>query len=221
LLQAILEDPEDDTPRLIYADWLEENGDEARAEFIRLQCALARMPEADPRRPDLHEREAELLDTHAIAWRRALPAWTRQLRCDFRRGFVAEVTASGTAFLEGGETLLQATPLEGGCLQFESGQLPTLLDSPLLLRLRRLTLGTHRWQEVEIRALVSCANLANLRALALPFAGLDADHVRTLARNPYLANLVELHLGTWESEPGMRVPGMRALAASPHLLNPA
>jgi len=39
----ILANPEDDTPRLIYADWLDDQGDEARAEFIRLQCELARL----------------------------------------------------------------------------------------------------------------------------------------------------------------------------------
>ena len=38
---AIIENPDDDTPRLIYADWLEENGDPDRAEFIRLQCWIA------------------------------------------------------------------------------------------------------------------------------------------------------------------------------------
>ncbi|MBY0230983.1 MAG: TIGR02996 domain-containing protein, partial [Gemmataceae bacterium] len=37
-LEAILADPHDDAHRLVYADWLEENGDEARARFIRLQC---------------------------------------------------------------------------------------------------------------------------------------------------------------------------------------
>lgn len=45
LLAAILADPADDTSRLVYADWLEENGDEARAEFIRVQIKLAQMPE--------------------------------------------------------------------------------------------------------------------------------------------------------------------------------
>ena len=41
LLAAIYHNPHDDTPRLVYADWLEENGDEARAEFIRVQCRIA------------------------------------------------------------------------------------------------------------------------------------------------------------------------------------
>jgi uncharacterized protein (TIGR02996 family) len=34
LLQAILDNPEDDAVRLIYADWLEEQGESVRAEFM-------------------------------------------------------------------------------------------------------------------------------------------------------------------------------------------
>lgn len=41
LLEAILENPADDAPRLILSDWLEEHGEEERAEFIRLQCRIA------------------------------------------------------------------------------------------------------------------------------------------------------------------------------------
>jgi uncharacterized protein (TIGR02996 family) len=44
-LQAILDAPADDTPRLVYADWLEEHGQPDRGEFIRVQCALARLPD--------------------------------------------------------------------------------------------------------------------------------------------------------------------------------
>jgi uncharacterized protein (TIGR02996 family) len=39
-LADILKHPGDDAPRLIFADWLEEHGDGARAEFIRVQCEL-------------------------------------------------------------------------------------------------------------------------------------------------------------------------------------
>jgi len=35
LLSAVLADPFDDGPRLVYADWLQENGEPERAEFIR------------------------------------------------------------------------------------------------------------------------------------------------------------------------------------------
>lgn len=40
LLDAILADPEEDTPRLVYADWLEEHGQGERAEFVRVQVEL-------------------------------------------------------------------------------------------------------------------------------------------------------------------------------------
>jgi len=46
LLAAILAQPEDDTPRLVYADWLDEQGEAERGEFIRVQVAIAAMDEA-------------------------------------------------------------------------------------------------------------------------------------------------------------------------------
>ncbi|AWM37853.1 hypothetical protein GobsT_41090 [Gemmata obscuriglobus] len=41
LLRAVLNDPEDDTARLVYADWLIEHGDRKRGEFIRGQVEAA------------------------------------------------------------------------------------------------------------------------------------------------------------------------------------
>lgn len=43
LLAGILARPDDDTPRLVYADWLDEHEQHERAEFIRVQCELARL----------------------------------------------------------------------------------------------------------------------------------------------------------------------------------
>lgn len=39
-IKAIVQSPDDDLPRLVYADWLEENGSSDRAEFIRVQCRI-------------------------------------------------------------------------------------------------------------------------------------------------------------------------------------
>lgn len=47
ILRSVLERPADDSPRLIYADWLDDQGGKepvARAAFIRAQIALARNP---------------------------------------------------------------------------------------------------------------------------------------------------------------------------------
>jgi uncharacterized protein (TIGR02996 family) len=60
-LKAIAADPEEDAPRLVYADWLEENGQPARAELIRVQVRLARMSDNDPDQPALAVRRRELI----------------------------------------------------------------------------------------------------------------------------------------------------------------
>ncbi len=41
-VQAIAGDPDNDAPRLIFADWLDDCGQSPRAELIRVQCALTR-----------------------------------------------------------------------------------------------------------------------------------------------------------------------------------
>jgi uncharacterized protein (TIGR02996 family) len=41
-LRAIFDAPDDDTPRLVYADFLDENGEPERAALIRAQCERAR-----------------------------------------------------------------------------------------------------------------------------------------------------------------------------------
>jgi uncharacterized protein (TIGR02996 family) len=48
-LEAINANSDDDEPRLIYADWLEENGDAQRTEFIRLQIQSAGLTNVDTR----------------------------------------------------------------------------------------------------------------------------------------------------------------------------
>lgn len=44
-LRTIISDPDNDWPRLVYADYLDEQGSCDRAEFIRVQCEMAAMPE--------------------------------------------------------------------------------------------------------------------------------------------------------------------------------
>src|SRR5688572_9572629 len=70
-MAAIIADPDEDTPRLALADWLEEHGDKhdrARAEFIRLQVEAARLPEWDKARATLEKEAAALSDAHHLKW---------------------------------------------------------------------------------------------------------------------------------------------------------
>jgi len=87
-LRAIRADPEADLPRLVYADWLDEHDDPARAEFVRVQCELAKLPDHDAAYAALEDREHELLAEHEAKWLGDGPTpdeWT------FRRGFVDEL----------------------------------------------------------------------------------------------------------------------------------
>jgi uncharacterized protein (TIGR02996 family) len=72
LLRAIIENPDDDAPRLIYADWLDEHGDPDRATFIRLQCELGRLvlgtQAAFDRYAAIQTRSWALFLTHRRRW---------------------------------------------------------------------------------------------------------------------------------------------------------
>src|SRR5262249_31003370 len=76
-LADILAHPEDDGPRLVYADWLTDHGqgetERARGEFIHLQCRMAGLEEDSPERLDLQPRERDLLADHGSAWMKELP----------------------------------------------------------------------------------------------------------------------------------------------------
>src|SRR5262245_53183872 len=93
LLAAVCDVADDDGPRLVYADWLEEHGDEVdrdRAAFIRLQLDQARLPEYDPRQDRLGEEARKLLNRHWGAWGPEVAAWARS-QWNYERGFVARV----------------------------------------------------------------------------------------------------------------------------------
>src|SRR5262245_48701346 len=108
-LDAIIAAPEDDAPRLVYADWLDDHGDSDRAEFIRVQCDLARRPKYDPDRPPLEARERELLKKHEARWAKPLMGFGRDLR--FRRGFVDGISIGVSKFITDGEDLLRTAPV--------------------------------------------------------------------------------------------------------------
>src|SRR6266702_3050247 len=96
-LQAIIEAPDDDTPRLIYADWLEERGD-PRGEFIRVQCALTNLNETDERWSPQKHRERQLLAQYGTEWAGMLTGLVEEY--EFRRGFVEYVSMAAPTFLQ-------------------------------------------------------------------------------------------------------------------------
>jgi uncharacterized protein (TIGR02996 family) len=60
-LKAILDNPEDDAPRLVYADWLEEQGDpaaDAKAVYLRDTAAVLTASDREAKQLDYRMRQA-------------------------------------------------------------------------------------------------------------------------------------------------------------------
>jgi uncharacterized protein (TIGR02996 family) len=109
LIEAIRRHPDEDTPRLVLADWYEENGDAARGEFIRVQCELARLDPISDRYPELHVRQLQMLAEHERDW---LGEWAdRLVRWEFRRGMLDEVTVQPEPFCRDGAALFRDHPV--------------------------------------------------------------------------------------------------------------
>jgi uncharacterized protein (TIGR02996 family) len=126
LLRAVIEAPADDGPRLVYADWLEDNGEPERAEFIRIQIAMHRHETAPAinvntyivrsRRLMMTGRVAELLDSHGYFWVNDPREWPISMVLGkdcvtFRRGFVEEWRMRLADWLDHGPVLVKRHPL--------------------------------------------------------------------------------------------------------------
>ncbi len=121
-LRVIRDRQEDDLPRLVYADYLDENGEELRAEFIRVSCELwpltrngsfhvrTRSHVNSCRRCKLDDRQSELMDVlfpdrGRVCYTvertgyesRSLPP---AALCLFSRGFVTEIGWSYDQWME-------------------------------------------------------------------------------------------------------------------------
>jgi uncharacterized protein (TIGR02996 family) len=206
-LQAILQDPDDDTPRLIFADWLEEQGDplsSTRAEFIRVQCALAGGQAASRQRTSLERRQQQLLDEYGNEWARPVRRLARTWQ--FHRGFIDEVALWDDTFLTHADRLFRRTPIQHLRL---CGRL-----SPVPVSIARLNpIPFSIAQSIHMAELADNEYLRRLRSLDLNSRGLESQHVRALVVSEHLTSLTALNL----SHNRIGDSGIRALAASPLL----
>ena len=81
-LRSIAEEGDNNTGRLVFADWLEEHGESPRAEFIRVQCELTRLRDEDCEAQALAERLPDTPRDHAstVDWSSVNPALARRER---------------------------------------------------------------------------------------------------------------------------------------------
>jgi uncharacterized protein (TIGR02996 family) len=114
ILAAIAAHPDEDTPRLAYADWLDEHDRHIRAEFIRVQVAvktLAELPSVEQgKQIHLFKRQQALLDHHLPDLVGPLAADLGYFDVIFDRGFVAELTLGAERLLKHFESIAALKP---------------------------------------------------------------------------------------------------------------
>jgi uncharacterized protein (TIGR02996 family) len=76
LVAAIAARPNNEDVRRVFADWLDDHGENARADFVRVSVEVARKRPGSPPRAELLDRAAELLAAHEADW---LGQWREQL----------------------------------------------------------------------------------------------------------------------------------------------
>jgi uncharacterized protein (TIGR02996 family) len=223
LLRAIADAYDDDTPRLVYADWLQEQGGKtniARAEFIRMQIEWNRSPYNAPNQDELLKKAEALAKRHKAAW---LAPFGKDVidDADFRRGFVEVVNMdadsldpehplpwhlepTATVWMFGMEgDIIRALPALAGTygLAFEPGseEAPDTPGAP----------PKHPGDRLAA-AVAAVPGLASLRELSLSGARMTDEGARALAASP-LRKLRNLDLWwNW-----MTAEGWKTLVNSP------
>jgi uncharacterized protein (TIGR02996 family) len=208
----IRDEPADDGPRLIYADWLEENGQPDRAEFVRLQVALDRLPDDDPRRTELRERERVLLEANEKRWSANMAPLVTG--CEFRRGVIDSVSVDTNQFLDAGAAIFELAPVRKVRFFGVGDRLSKLVHSPLLRHVRELDLSGNELGNRGPIFLSKSKHLVRLDVLDLSFNEIGDNGLQSLADSPVFRTLRSLQITDNER---FGVPGLRALADSPYL----
>jgi uncharacterized protein (TIGR02996 family) len=224
-LAAVCAAPDDDAPRLIYADWLEEQGDSHRAELIRAQIELATLEADDSDSQAVfaflqrHDRKVfsefdwEPVDP-GVARRAALKARAETLAKRHRQPWKA-AEAPGRCGVAWGN--MERGFFAAGTLQWANAFTRSAGDLFQRAPLRRLEVPN--LSPAQAHAFVESGVLARLNSLVLwgtaeiiriLGASPDAAHIRELTlRRRYDANRVAQAIASSNHWRGLRVLDLR------------
>jgi uncharacterized protein (TIGR02996 family) len=198
LLRGIQEAPEEDAPRLVSADWLEEHegagrGKAARdalawAAGIRRSIRATRAPYTDPEHWELREQQPRPAAGLAL-----LPSALRRA-ADYERGFPDGLRMNLGLFLSRrGELADCPAPLYRLDLTRGTREVPELVRRPELRTFRRLRLGDPLVGDAEAVALARCPHLGGLTALDLGEGKVGAEGLAAILASDHF-HLRELSL---------------------------
>ena len=194
LLRAVIADPDDDAPRLVLADWLDERNQPERAGLIRGQIALAGLPGDSATRRELAYCCRRLLDGPLCQeWVADLVGGPADWR--FCRGFVDWVEWDAATFAEDRGESFAWHPIRRVAVTGSNADVGLLDLVPAEPGLAALDLTGANLTPAELPALTRVPGLRRLRTLSLQFNRLGDSGVDVLCGEDFFNRLSLLRLG--------------------------
>jgi uncharacterized protein (TIGR02996 family) len=205
-LEQVLQDPDADEPRLIYADWLDDMGS-PRGEFIRIQCELAATaPKDQPH--SLKLRENELLRENEKRWAGPVSQWVD--RFTFHRGFIEFVDVNVVDFLTHAGSLIELTPVRTALISNAEEHLLEFVECKHLNRLTGIGFPFTFLSEDKLKLNHECEHFGNVTRLLLNNCALGDDAFARLVTSALMDQLKWLDV----SQNGLTDRGIETLAIS-------
>lgn len=207
LLAAVVAAPNEDAPRLEYAEYMRRQDPEL-ARFVELQVAAGaeRRRKREPRFGIYPSEDRRLLEKNAARWARTIAKYTA--RHDFDRGFITEVGIDPHMFLEYGDWLLKNAPIrhvEFGAAREGAFPLREIFDNPILERLDSLALINRDLTDDDVAVIAASSHLGSLLRLDLSLNYLSIRAFEALAAAPATRKL--LVVGRQQASRGTYFPG--------------
>jgi uncharacterized protein (TIGR02996 family) len=227
LLAAIVAEPDADAPRLVYADWLQEHGDEEQAQFIRDSIRLSLMAKGAEGRKELRAHLLGLEGVRGEAWVKGVGLKVAPLSWEstgFERGLLAKaVYQNVNDFVAERQTLFARLPVRkltiapkyGGRLYSDATQ--PLAAIPELARLCSLNFkgnDSSYFPPNSWKALIHSPHLSGLREFSATAVRMNDEYLFALAACPNLTALTTLDLSS--NYQMTTSDGQLAILRSPH-----
>lgn len=211
LIRACKAEPDDDAPRLVLADWLEEHGEPERAAFFRRQVLT---PAAIVDEPENVRRWAEPWYRLGEQIRASRGSGADLYEVHFQRGFLR--ISDGYRELYDRLDQILSPPFDWNWVEevkfgsWHDGDWTPLFRSDCLLELNRLEFIDDDYHSVLLEPLLTCPFLTSLRHLRLCMVAMDDEGFARLSDCRSLSGLRSLNL----TEMGLGLEAARSLASS-------
>ena len=187
LFQTVLADPDNDAPRLMYADFLEKHGNVKQAEFIRRQIRAADEYPTGEADEYWQNKIWEVRYGNDALFAGAIKDLVKEY--DFYRGFVAHVELNAADFLARSKQLFQLAPIEFVSFNQAKPHLEKIIHEPALQKLHAIALSGNDLEDDDVKRLFGSPYLTGLRWLDLSHNNLGESSAEAIASSAYSQQL--------------------------------